>query len=86
LKIVQEEVREFSVSEATAPAPVLSSFAAASGLRRWRRPRRADLEGNKVEKLVLEALEEEEEEEEAAAGGMKLVRVLVPLSIQAASS
>jgi hypothetical protein len=43
------------------------------------------LEGNKVEKLVLEALEEEEEEE-AAAGGMKLVRVLVPLSIQAASS
>jgi hypothetical protein len=85
LKIVQEEVREFSVSEATAPAPVLSSFAAASGLRRWRRPRRADLEGNKVEKLVLEALEEEEEEE-AAAGGMKLVRVLVPLSIQAASS
>jgi hypothetical protein len=84
LKIVQEEVREFSVSEATAPPAVLSSFAAASGLRRWRRPRRADLEGNKVEKLVLEALEEKEEE--AAAGGMKLVRVLVPLSIQAASS
>jgi hypothetical protein len=85
LKTVHEEVREFSVSEATAPAAVLSRFAAASELRRWKRPRRADLEGNKVEKLVLEALEEEEEEE-AAAGGMKLVRVLVPLSIQAASS
>jgi hypothetical protein len=84
LKTVQEEVREFSVSEATASAAVLSSFAAASELRRWRRPRRADLEGNKVEKLVVEALEENEEE--AAAGGMKLVRVLVPLSIQAASS